>query len=73
MKVIIAHETLDPQALLGILVTTKGLGDLWLQVPGQHVVLVAGQEVKLVTYAPEKGQGGVGGGPLARGDETFVG
>jgi hypothetical protein len=49
------------------------LRDLRLDVPREHVVLVAGEEMQLVAHAPEEGQRGIRRLPLAVGDEPLVG
>jgi hypothetical protein len=69
--VVITHEALHPQALFVVLVA-QALGRLGLQVAGEHVVAVPGQEVELVAHAPQKREGGIGRLLLALGDQALL-
>ena len=71
VQVVVAHELLDPEGDL-VARIAEVLGDLGLDVPRQHVVLVPGQEVQLVAHAPQEGQRLVGGLLLPLRDEPLV-
>src|SRR5262245_19178874 len=71
VEVVLAHEPLDVEAALVPLVAEVPR-DSRLHVPAEHVVLVAGEEMKLVANTPQEGEGGVRRRLLAWRDQPLV-
>jgi hypothetical protein len=71
VAVVVAHEGLDAQADLVVLVA-EALRDRRLEPALEDVLLRAGEEVELVPDPPEKGEGRVGGRALLGGEVPLV-
>ena len=71
VEVVVAHELLHRERDL-VRRVAEVLGDLGLDVPREHVVAMAREEVKLVPHPPQEGEGLVRRLLLTVGDESLV-
>ena len=71
VEIVVAHELLDGEGIV-VADVAEVRGDLRLDVAREHVVLVAGEEVELVPYPPEEGEGLVRLPLLALGDHALL-